>query len=113
MRNHLRHFALARIQVYGGHNLQGERIGGTMTSKHKAILVDWYSRVVFGVIALSLAMLAGQGACSLEPVARAQSGPCGSPDQPCFVRVLALEDMIQVNQLHRQQPKLRVHVVNQ
>ena len=42
-----------------------------MISKHKAILVDWYSRVVFGVIALSLAMLAGQGACSMEPVARA------------------------------------------
>lgn len=43
-----------------------------MVSKHKVILVDWYSRVVFGVIALSLAMLAGQEACSVEPVARAQ-----------------------------------------
>ena len=83
-----------------------------MISKRKAILVDWYSRVVFGVIALSLAMLAGQGACSMEPVARAQSGPCGSPDQPCFVRILALEDMIQVDQTYRQQPRLRVHVVN-
>ena len=83
-----------------------------MESRQKLLLADWYSRVVFGVIAVALAMLAGQGACSMEPVARAQSVPCGSPDQPCFVRIPALEDMIQVDHPHLQ-PKLRVHVVNQ
>ena len=82
-----------------------------MESRRKVMLADWYSRVVFGVIAVALAMLAGQGTCSMEPVARAQSVPCGSPDQPCFVRIPALEDMIQVAD-PRIQPKLRVHVVN-
>ena len=82
-----------------------------MVSRHKVMLVDWYSRVVFGVIALSLAMLAGQGACSVEPVARAQSELCGSPDRPCFVRVPALEEMIQVDH-PRLGPRLKVHVVN-
>ena len=82
-----------------------------MESRQKMMLADWYSRVVFGVIAISLAMLAGEGACSMEPVARAQSVPCGSPAQPCFVRIPALEDMIQVDH-PRPQPRLRVHVVN-
>ncbi len=82
-----------------------------MESRHKVMLADWYSRVVFGVIAVALAMLAGQGACSMEPVARAQSVPCGSPNQPCFVRIPALEDMIQVDRINRQ-ARLRVHVVN-
>ena len=83
-----------------------------MVSRHEVMLVDWYSRVVFGVIALSLAMLAGQGACSMEPVARAQSELCGSPDRPCFVRIPALEEMIQVDDYQRPNPRLRVHVVN-
>ena len=82
-----------------------------MESRQRVMLADWYSRVVFGVIAVSLAVLAGQGACSMEPVARAQSGPCGSPDQPCFVRIPVLEDMIQVYH-PSEQPRLRVHVVN-
>lgn len=82
-----------------------------MVSRHRVVLVDWYSRVVFGVIAFSLAMLAGQGACSVEPVARAQSEPCGSPERPCYVRIPPLEEMIQVDRNYRQ-PRLRVHVVN-
>ena len=82
-----------------------------MESRQIVMLADWYSRVVFGVIAVALAMLVGQVACSMEPVARAQSVPCGSPDQPCFVRIPALEDLIQADHPHRQ-PRLRVHVVN-
>ena len=87
-----------------------------MESRHRITLADWYSRVVFGVIAAALAMLAGQGACSVEPVARAQSAPaqsapCGSYDQPCFVRIPTLEHVIEVDQIHPQ-PRLRVHVVN-
>ena len=57
-----------------------------MVSRHKVMLADWYSRVVFGVIAVALVTLAGQGACSVEPVALAQGVQCGSMDNPCYVQ---------------------------
>ena len=61
-----------------------------MVSRRKVVLDDWYSRVVFGVIAVALAMLAVQGAWPVEPVvaAPAQFGlppPCGSQLRPCYV----------------------------
>ena len=62
-----------------------------MVSRHKIVLDDWYSRVVFGVIAVALAVLAGQGACSVQPVVAAQARfpappPCGSQARPCYVK---------------------------
>ena len=54
---------------------------------------DWYNRIVFGVIALALAVLAGQSACTVEPVASAQF-QCGeAPTTPCYV-VLAPDDSL-------------------
>ncbi len=59
-----------------------------MTARREGLLTDWYSRVVFGVIAVSLAMLAVQGAWTVEPVLHAQGSECGnSRFNPCYVEV--------------------------
>ena len=65
-----------------------------MISRHKVMLADWYSRVVFGVIAVALAMLAFQGAFTVEPVAHAQSERCGSQYNPCYVEIENLESTL-------------------
>ena len=64
-----------------------------MVSRRKVVLDDWYSRVVFVVIAVALAMLAVQGAWPVEPVVAAPAQfrslpPCGSRDLPCYVKFL-------------------------
>ena len=69
-----------------------------MTTRQAGFLTDWYSRVVFGVIAVSLAMLAFQGACAVQPVARAQGSDCGSRFNPCYVEVLDVSGHVDVNQ---------------
>ncbi len=61
-------------------------------------LADWYSRVVFGVIAVSLAMLALQGACTVQPVVCAQGSECGARFNPCYVEVLGVDGQVDVNQ---------------
>lgn len=84
-----------------------------MVSRHKVMLADWYSRVVFGVIAVALATLAGQGACSVEPIAHAQTEQCGSRNQPCYVKVPVLDQVFQKdNNVVREYDGLRVYVVN-
>ena len=65
-----------------------------MISRHKVMLADWYSRVVFGVIAVALAMLAFQGVFTVESVAHAQSERCGSEYDPCFVEIKNLEETL-------------------
>ena len=77
------------------------------------MLADWYSRVVFAVIAVTLATLAGQGACTVEPVARAQSVQCGSTSNPCYVRLLALERVLEDGGgVGTDRDGLRAYVVN-
>lgn len=44
--------------------------------------MDWYSKTVFTVIALALALIAGKQ--FVEP-ARAQGQECGSIVEPCYV----------------------------
>ena len=67
-----------------------------MTTRQDGFLADWYSRVVFGVIAVSLAMLAFQGACSVQPVVRAQDSECGARFNPCYVEVLDVAGTVDV-----------------
>ncbi len=67
-----------------------------MTTRQDGFLADWYSRVVFGVIAVSLAMLALQGACSVQPVVRAQDSQCGARFNPCYVEVLDVDGTVDV-----------------
>ena len=69
-----------------------------MTTRQAGFLTDWYSRVVFGVIAVSLAMLALQGACAVQPVVRAQGSECGARFNPCYVEVLGVDGHVDVNQ---------------
>ena len=69
-----------------------------MTGRQDGFLVDWYSRVVFGVIAVSLAMLAFQGACAVQPAMRAQGSECGARFNPCYVEVLDVAGHVDVNQ---------------
>lgn len=69
-----------------------------MTARQDGFLAEWYSRVVFGVIAVSLAMLALQGACTVQPVVRAQSSECGARFNPCYVEVLGVDGHVDVNQ---------------
>ena len=77
------------------------------------MLADWYSRVVFGVIAVALATLAGQGACSVEPIAHAQTVQCGSRNQPCYVEIPVLNQVLHKgNNSTRNDDGLRVYVVN-
>ena len=51
-----------------------------VVSRDQRGAVEWYNRV----IAVSLATLAGQAACGLESVARAQF-TCGAQSNPCYV----------------------------
>jgi hypothetical protein len=69
-----------------------------MTISKDGFLSDWYSRVVFGVIAVSLAMLALQGAGAVQPVVRAQGSECGARFNPCYVEVLDVSGHVDVNQ---------------
>lgn len=70
-----------------------------MAARYEGLLTDWYSRVVFGVIAVSLAMLAVQGACTVEPVVHAQGSGCGDERyNPCYVEVLGVEETVDVNE---------------
>ena len=67
-----------------------------MKTRQDGLLVDWYSRVVFGVIAVSLASLAFQGACTVQPVVRAQGSECGARFDPCYVEVLDVVGTVDV-----------------
>lgn len=67
-----------------------------MTTRQDEFLADWYSRMVFGVIAISLAMLAFQGACTVQPVVRAQDSECGARFNPCYVEVLDVAGTVDV-----------------
>ncbi len=67
-----------------------------MTIRQDGVLADWYSRVVFGTIAVSLAMLAFQGACTVQPVVRAQGSECGARFNPCYVEVLDVAGTVDV-----------------
>ena len=67
-----------------------------MTTRQDGLLADWYSRVVFGVIAASLATLAVQGACTVQPAARAQGSACGDRFDPCYVEVLDVAGTVDV-----------------
>ena len=67
-----------------------------MTTRQEGLLADWYSRVVFGVIATSLATLAVQGACTVQPVAQAQGSACGDRFDPCYVEVLDVAGTVAV-----------------
>lgn len=67
-----------------------------MTTRQDGFLADWYSRMVFGVIAISLAMLAFQGACTVQPVVRAQGSECGARINPCYVEVLDVTGTVDV-----------------
>ena len=67
-----------------------------MTTGQDGFLADWYSRVVFGVIAVSLAMLALQGACTVPPVMRAKESECGARFNPCYVEVLGVAGTVDV-----------------
>ena len=69
-----------------------------MTTRQDGFMADWYTRVVFGVIAVSLAMLALQGACSVQPVVRAQDSQCGARFNPCYVEVLDVAGTVGVTQ---------------
>ena len=67
-----------------------------MTNRHDGFLADWYGRVVFGVIAVSLATLALQGARTVQPVVRAQDSACGARFDPCYVEVLDVAGTVDV-----------------
>ena len=67
-----------------------------MTTRQGGFLTDWYSRVVFGIIAVSLAMLAFQGARTVQPVVRAQGSECGARFNPCYVEVLDVAGTVDV-----------------
>ncbi len=67
-----------------------------MTTRQDGFLADWYSRMVFGVIAVSLATLAIQGACTVQPVVRAQGSECGTRFNPCYVEVLDVAGTVDV-----------------
>ena len=67
-----------------------------MTTRQDGFLADWYSRMVFGVIAISLATLAIQGACTVQPVVRAQGSECGERFNPCYVEVLDVAGTVDV-----------------
>ena len=86
-----------------------------MVSRRKVVLADWYSRAVFGVIAVALAMLAIQGARVVEPVAHAQQDmQCGgSENQPCYVKFPAvfLDEISELDGMG-QSRGLRVYVTN-
>ena len=84
-----------------------------MTSINKSMLSEWYNRVVFGVIAVALVTLAGQGACAVEPGMHAQQMECGSSmSNPCYVRIPALERTIQNGDGNFNDDSLRVLVIN-
>ena len=67
-----------------------------MKTGQNGFLADWYSRVVFGVIAVSLAILAFQGAGTVQPVVHAQDSPCGARFNPCYVTVLDVDGTVDV-----------------
>lgn len=67
-----------------------------MTNGQNGFLADWYSRVVFGVIAVSLAILAYQGATTVQPVVHAQDSECGTRFNPCYVEVLDVAGTVDV-----------------
>ena len=69
-----------------------------MTTGQNGLLTDWYSRVVFGVIAVSLAILAFQGASTVQPVVHAQDSECGARFNPCYVEVLDVAGSVDVTQ---------------
>ena len=69
-----------------------------MTTGQDGFLADWYSRVVFGVIAVSLAILAFQGAATVQPVVHAQESECGARYNPCYVEVLDVAGTLDVTQ---------------
>lgn len=69
-----------------------------MKTGHDRFLTDWYSRVVFGVIAISLAALAFQGAGKVQPVVHAQDSECGARFNPCYVEVLDVVGTVDVSQ---------------
>ena len=70
-----------------------------MTTRQDGFLTDWYSRVVFGVIAVSLAILAFQGVATMQPVVHAQESECGTRRfNPCYVEVLDVAGTVDVTQ---------------
>ncbi len=69
-----------------------------MTTGQNGFLTDWYSRVVFSVIAVSLAILAFQGANTVQPVVHAQDSACGARFNPCYVEVLDVAGTVGVTQ---------------
>ena len=77
-----------------------------MVRRHNGRAVEWYNRAVLGVIAMSLARLAGQTACGVETVARAQF-TCGSQSNPCHV-IFATDDSLIYHDELRNERRLKI-----
>ena len=80
-----------------------------MVSRHKVMRADWYSRVVFGVIAAALVTLVVQGGFAVEPVEAAQVMQCGSRANPCYVQ---FPENVLLRSNTFGGSALKVHVVN-